>query len=147
MLVNRFNHTSGVTAVTPTDCPLSRSAIVVSSKFLLAFFMLSRCFLDFSVGVGAFVTGLSQIFSYLFLSKAEIQSPVWHEGHSVFLSLVVFCGLMYNWHLFHLCIVNYTFYLSKRLGQDQCPQYVALWWKNKVSLILFKIISTEHNIL
>ena len=30
--------------------------------------MLSRCFLDFSVGVGAFVTGLSQIsssFSYV----------------------------------------------------------------------------------
>ena len=34
-----------------------------------------------------------------------------------------------------------------RLGQDQCPKYVALWWKNKVSWILFKIISTEHNIL
>ena len=28
--------------------------------------MLSRCFLDFSVGVGAFVIGLSQI-SFLFL--------------------------------------------------------------------------------
>ena len=26
--------------------------------------MLSRCFLDFSVGVGAFVTGLSQISSF-----------------------------------------------------------------------------------
>ena len=26
--------------------------------------MLSRCFLDFSVGVGAFVIGLSQIYSY-----------------------------------------------------------------------------------
>ena len=29
--------------------------------------MLSRCFLDFSVGVGAFVTGLSQISSFFFL--------------------------------------------------------------------------------
>ena len=33
--------------------------------------------------------------------------------HSVFLSLMVFFGLMYNWDLFHLDIVNYTFYLSK----------------------------------
>ena len=29
--------------------------------------MLSRCFLDFSVGVGAFVTGLSQISSFFLL--------------------------------------------------------------------------------
>ena len=34
-----------------------------------------------------------------------------------------------------------------RLGQDQCLQYIALWWKNKVSWILFEIISTEDNIL
>ena len=36
--------------------------------FFMAFFMLSRCFLDFSVGEGAFVIGLSQIsslFAYL----------------------------------------------------------------------------------
>ena len=33
--------------------------------------MLSRCFLDFSVGVGAFVTGLSQISS--FFSKSNIK--------------------------------------------------------------------------
>ena len=39
---------------------LSQSAIVVYSKFLL-FFVLSRCLLDFSVGVEAFVIGLSQI--------------------------------------------------------------------------------------
>ena len=37
-----------------------------------------------------------------------------NEGHSVFfLPLVVFRGLMYNWNLFHLATVNYTFYLSK----------------------------------
>ena len=29
--------------------------------------MLSRCFLDFSVGVGAFVIGLSQISSFFFM--------------------------------------------------------------------------------
>ena len=30
-----------------------------------------------------------------------------------FLSLMFFCGLMYIWDLYHLCIVHYTFYLSK----------------------------------
>ena len=31
--------------------------------------MLSRCFLDFSVGVGAFVIGLSQISSFFSFAK------------------------------------------------------------------------------
>ena len=35
--------------------------------------MLSRCFLDFSVGVGAFVTGLSQISSFFSLIKDLIK--------------------------------------------------------------------------
>ena len=35
------------------------------------------------------------------------------RGIQYFLSLIVFCGLMYIWDLFHLGIVNYTFYLSK----------------------------------
>ena len=39
---------------------LSRSAIVVLSKYLVDFFMLSRFFLAFSVGVEIFVKGLSQ---------------------------------------------------------------------------------------
>ena len=60
------NHTSWVTAVTPTDCPKSvRNRFVI--EVLVAFFMLSRCFLDFSVGIEAFVIRLSQIssvFSY-----------------------------------------------------------------------------------
>ena len=60
---NRFNHTSGVTAVTPTDRPKSvRNRCVI--KVFGGVFMLSPCFLDFSVGVGAFVTGLRQIFSF-----------------------------------------------------------------------------------
>ena len=46
-----FNHTSGVTVVTPTDRPKSvRNRSL--SKFLVAFFVLSACFLNFSVGVG-----------------------------------------------------------------------------------------------
>ena len=58
-LVNRFNHTSWVTAVTPTDRPKSiRNSCVI--KVFGGVLMLSRCFLDCSVGVGVFVTGLSQ---------------------------------------------------------------------------------------
>ena len=39
--------------------------------------MLSRCFFDFSVGVGAFVIGLSQIssFSYVKMKKIARNGP------------------------------------------------------------------------
>ena len=64
-LINQFNHTSWVTAVTPTDRPKSvRNSCVI--KVFGGVFMLSRCFLDCSVGVGVFVTGLSQISSFFF---------------------------------------------------------------------------------
>ena len=50
-LINRFNHTSGVTAVTPADRPKSaRNRCVI--KVFGGVIMLSRGFLDFSVGVG-----------------------------------------------------------------------------------------------
>ena len=62
-LVNRFNHTSWVTAVTPTDRPKSvRNSCVI--KVFGGVFMLSRCFFYCSVDVGVFVTGLSQISSF-----------------------------------------------------------------------------------
>ena len=52
-----------MTAVTSTDRPKSvRNSCVI--KVFGGVFMLSRCFLDCSVGVGAFVTGLSQISSF-----------------------------------------------------------------------------------
>ena len=52
-----------MTAVTPTDRPKSvRNSCVI--KVFGGVFMLSRCFLDCSVGVGIFVTGLSQISSF-----------------------------------------------------------------------------------
>ena len=52
-----------MTAVTPTDRPKSvRNSCVI--KVFVGVFMLSRCFLDCSVGVGVFVTGLSQISSF-----------------------------------------------------------------------------------
>ena len=48
--------------VTLTDRPRSvRNRCVIEG--LMTFFVLSRCFLDFAVGVGAFVIGLSQISS------------------------------------------------------------------------------------
>ena len=63
MLVNWFNHTSWVTAVTPTDRPKSvRNSCVI--KVFADVFMLSRFFLDCSVGVGVYVTKLSQISSF-----------------------------------------------------------------------------------
>ena len=58
-----FNHTSWVTAVTPTDRPKSvRNSCVI--KVFGDVFMLSRCFLDWSVGEVVFVPGLSQITSF-----------------------------------------------------------------------------------
>ena len=58
--VNRFNHTSWVAIVTLTDRPKSvRNRCVI--EVFGGVFVLSRCFLDFFVGVGAFVIGLSQI--------------------------------------------------------------------------------------
>ena len=56
--------------VTPTDRLKSvrdRCVIEVSGGFLV----LSRCFLDFSLGVGAFVIGRSQISSF-FSDKGNI---------------------------------------------------------------------------
>ena len=61
-----------MTAVTPTDRPKSvRNSCVI--KVFGDVFMLSRCFLDCSVGVGVFVTGLSQISS--FFSKYGLDFP------------------------------------------------------------------------
>ena len=52
-----------MTAVTPTKSV--RNSCVI--KVFGGVFMLSRCFLDCSVGVGVFVTGLSQISSFFYL--------------------------------------------------------------------------------
>ena len=63
--VNRFNHTSLVAIVTPTD----RSKSVRNRCVIEVFggvFVLSLCFLDFPVGVEVFFIGLSQISSFFF---------------------------------------------------------------------------------
>ena len=66
--VNQVNHTSWVAAVTPTDSPKSvRNRCVI--ELFVALFVLSLCPFDISVGVGAFVIGLSQIFSIFFCNQ------------------------------------------------------------------------------
>ena len=61
--VNGFNHTRWVAIVTPTDRPKSfRNPCVI--EIIGSDFVLSRCFLELSVCVGAFVIGLSQIPSF-----------------------------------------------------------------------------------
>ena len=65
--LNRFNHTSLVAIVDPTDRPKSVLNRCVIEVFC-GVFVLSRSFLDFSVGVGVFVIGLSRI-SSLFSSN------------------------------------------------------------------------------
>ena len=61
--VNRFNHTSWVAIVTSTDRHKSARNRCVMEVFG-GVFVLWCCFLNFSVGVGYFVIGLSQIYSF-----------------------------------------------------------------------------------
>ena len=61
--VKPVNHTSWMAVVTPTDRPKSvRNRRVI--ELFVALFVLSLCLFDISVGVGAFVIGLSQISSF-----------------------------------------------------------------------------------
>ena len=58
--------------MSPTDRSKSVCNCCVIEVFV-AFFMLSRCFFDFSVVVGAFVVRLSQISSFFPLRKNHIR--------------------------------------------------------------------------
>ena len=58
-VIGKVDHTSWVTAVTPTDRPKS-----VSNCSVIKVFVLSRCSLDLFMVVGSFVKGLSQICSF-----------------------------------------------------------------------------------
>ena len=64
--LNWFNHISWVTVVTPTDRPKSVHNRCVIEGFG-GVFVLSCSFFDFSLGVCAFVIGLSQISSFFLL--------------------------------------------------------------------------------
>ena len=56
---------SWVAVVTPTDRPKSVRNRCLIELFFVALFVFSLCPFDISVGVGAFVIGLSQISSFL----------------------------------------------------------------------------------
>ena len=77
--VNRFNHTSWITVVTPTDNPKS-----VCNRCVIEVFVAILCcqlVFEFSVGIGVFVIGLSQIsifFSNMLEDhRAETNSVPW----------------------------------------------------------------------
>ena len=74
--VNQVNHTSWVAVVTPTDRPKS-----VRNRCLIELFCGVVCVVtapfDISVGVGAFVIGLSQISSFLSLYLHLFPAAVW----------------------------------------------------------------------
>ena len=75
-----------MTAVTPTDRPKSvRNSCVI--KVFGGVFMLSRCFLDCSVGVGVFVTGLSQISSFFSFNHFIINIKKLYTHTCVFITL------------------------------------------------------------
>ena len=101
-LVNWFNHTSWVTAVTPTDRPKSvRNSCVI--KVFGGVFMLSRCFLDCSVGVWVFVTGLSQISSFFSYSQFYVSSVTVRYVHDVYRNQ------LFNMNIEHvLCVSIYV---------------------------------------
>ena len=61
--VNRFNNTSGMTVVTPSDRPKSVRNLC-EIEVLVAFLYCHVGFFYFTVGVGAFVIGLSHISSF-----------------------------------------------------------------------------------
>ena len=87
--VNRFNHTSWVTVVTPTDV-LCRFFIVVI-EFCGGVFVLFLCFMEFSVGVMAFVVGLSPIY-FVFLFTHNLQ--------------ITYCGVLFGGAIGILCALH-----------------------------------------
>ena len=64
--VKPVNHTSWMTVVTPSNCPKSVCNRCVIELFGDVF-LVSCCPFDIPVAIGAFVVGLSQISSFLFL--------------------------------------------------------------------------------
>ena len=78
--VNRSNNTSWVALVTPTDRP--KSEIIVKSKFWWRFYVVKLLFEFFSVGVGVFVIGLSQMpsfFSYSYSPMKKLRTVNIHN--------------------------------------------------------------------
>ena len=85
--VNQVN-TSWVAIVTPTDRPKSvRNRSVI--EFFVALFVLSFCPLDISVGVGAFVIGLSQMPSFFSYHKHSLLHL--NQDNSIITCIILMC--------------------------------------------------------
>ena len=70
--VNWFKHTSWMAIITPTDRLKSvRNRCII--EVFGGVFVLSRCFLDYSIGVWAFVIGLGQISSFFYLERSNVK--------------------------------------------------------------------------
>ena len=89
-IVNRFIHISLMAVVTPTDHPKSVPNRCVIQ--LLMAFLCCDVALDFSVGVGAFVIGLSQI-SFFFSSSRKPLNGIQRNltGSKVSTSSTILC--------------------------------------------------------
>ena len=113
-----------MTAVTPTDHPKSvRNSCVI--KVFGGVFMLSRCFLDCSVGVGVFVTGLSQISSFFYyfstfyttcLAKDHWRGFSTRNAHMV--------------HIVNLIRLKWCIHLSKSLYLNY--QFLSTTWTRQI---------------
>ena len=124
VLVNRFKHTSWATAVTPTDCPKSvRNSCVI--KVLVAFLCCHVVFLDCSVGVGVFVTGLSLISSFFSCSSNQIFEKI-HSGWTTIRLLTK--SFLTIWSK---CQQQYTYiFISMQLVVIHTAQnHISNWYK------------------
>ena len=83
--VNRFNHTSWVSTVTQSDRPKFVRNRCVNDVFD-GVFVFSYCFLDFSVGVEAFVIGLSQISYFVTSENRKINYTA--KGNLIWMSII-----------------------------------------------------------
>ena len=100
--VNRLNHTSRVSVFTPADRPKSGLNHCVIEDFG-GVFLLSFCFLDFSVGVGAFFSIIHFKLSIMHV-KLSIMTVDCRKVPSAFI-------LCCRWHLSAVNgrnFVNYT---------------------------------------
>ena len=141
---NRFNHTSGETAVTPTDRPKSvRNRCVI--EVFDGVFVLSRCFLEFSVSVGALVIGLGQISSFFFLLLYKHVTPLSTSRYSAALSLKSSAFPLTLRNEFHRSSQNNCvedLFGNKKHGQRilnsiKCFKLSLYWWWQRCRIELF----------
>ena len=134
-----------MTAVTPTDRPKSvRNSCVI--KVFGGVFMLSRCFLDCSVGVEVFVTGLSQISSFFSwvesLDSDCIMSDEWRVSlHVAMLLNVRTRGLHTVWYYSYRD--HKTFITFPTLSSPQkykCQHWIFFTWILEIDSLNWKIM-------